>query len=126
MRKSRLLALVAVTVLGLGGSSLAEPLYTWEQVVERGMPDFNDPLLLQEASATDPLHLSFPSGVRVSFLAVVHEKFFAGGGKELAAGSCSRLCGVPACKSAHVRGPAAPHVHSLRSGMNVPERTGVS
>lgn len=74
MSKRRLLGMVAIVLLGLGGTSVAEPPYTWIQVVERGMPDFNDPLVAQEASmATTPLRLSFPSGVHVVFVFVNHE-----------------------------------------------------
>lgn len=60
-----------IAVLGLAGISAATPLYTWVQVVERGMPDFNDGDVAQQASiTTTPLHLSFPSGVDVMFVFV--------------------------------------------------------
>ncbi len=42
MMRTRLLGLVGILVLSLGGISLAEDPYTWTQVVERGMPNFND------------------------------------------------------------------------------------
>ncbi|MFQ5881528.1 MAG: hypothetical protein ACE5I9_03495 [Candidatus Methylomirabilales bacterium] len=74
MSKNRLLGLVPLIVLWLGGISLADPLYTWGQVVERGMPDFNDGVVAREAfMATAPLYLSFPSGVHVVFVFVKHE-----------------------------------------------------
>jgi len=73
MRTCRVLGFVTLTLLGLGGTSLAGPLYSWVQVVERGMPDFNNEVVAQEALATDPLHLSFPSGVCVTFAFVRYE-----------------------------------------------------
>lgn len=74
MRKTRLLPMAALIVLGLGGISLAEAPYTWVQVVERGMPNFNDQAVAEEAlMATAPLDLSFPSGVHVVFLFVKHK-----------------------------------------------------
>lgn len=74
MTKNRLLGAVALTVLGLVGTSLAEPLYSWVQVVERGMPDFNDKVVAQAALASNPLHLSFPSGVDVAFVFVRYQE----------------------------------------------------
>ncbi len=74
MRKHRFLWLVPVIVIGLPGVSLAEPPYTWVQVVERGMPNFNDYDVAQEAFMTSaPLHLSFLSGVHVVFVFVTHK-----------------------------------------------------
>ncbi len=66
MQRRRVLGLVGVVLLWLGGISLAEDPYTWAQVVERGMPNFNDQAVAQEAVlATHPLSLSFPSGAAV-------------------------------------------------------------
>ena len=74
MSKKALLGLVILTMLGLGGTGLAEQPYTWVQVVERGMPDFNNREVAQEAFMEDtPLSLSFPSGIDVMFSFVKHE-----------------------------------------------------
>ncbi len=74
MKRTRLLGLVGILVLSLGGISLAKDPYTWAQVVERGMPNFNDQAVAQEAVlATHPLNLSFPSGVHIVFVFVKHE-----------------------------------------------------
>ncbi|MEE9154231.1 MAG: hypothetical protein V3U42_09095 [candidate division NC10 bacterium] len=73
MQKRRVLGLVGVVLLWLGGIGLAEDPYTWAQVVERGMPNFNDQAVAQEAVlATHPLTLSFPSGVHIVFVFVNH------------------------------------------------------
>lgn len=58
----RLLSFVALTVLGLARPSPAEPLYTWAQVVNRGIPDFTDRGVAQHALASRPVYLSFSSG----------------------------------------------------------------
>lgn len=74
MRKRAILGLVAFVVLGFGGISLAKSSYSWVQVVERGIPNFNNGEVAQEALlATTPLRLSFPSGVHVLFVFVRHE-----------------------------------------------------
>ncbi|MFQ5848046.1 MAG: hypothetical protein ACE5IQ_10325 [Candidatus Methylomirabilales bacterium] len=74
MRTKRLFGLIMLVVLGLGRMSVADPLYTWVQVVERGMPDFNDQAVAGKGYiATIPLHLSFPSGVHVVFVFVKHQ-----------------------------------------------------
>lgn len=74
MRRKGLLGWVALVLLGLGGSGLAEQPYTWVQVVERGMPDFNNQAVAQEAFiGMTPIRLSFPSGVHVVFAFVHHE-----------------------------------------------------
>ncbi len=75
MSKKALLGLVILTMLGLGGTGLAEQPYTWVQVVERGMPDFNNREVAQEAFIqTTPIGLSFPSGVNVGFVFVSCEE----------------------------------------------------
>ncbi len=62
---------MTVLGVGLGGAGPASSLYKWAQVVERGMPDFNDGAVAQLASMeSEPLHLSFPSGVDVVFVFV--------------------------------------------------------
>ncbi|MFQ5989276.1 MAG: hypothetical protein ACE5K9_05110 [Candidatus Methylomirabilales bacterium] len=73
MRKISVLGVVGLIVLGLVGMGIAGPIYTWDQVVERGMPDFNNAFVAKQASMeTSPLDLSFPSGVDVVFLFVSH------------------------------------------------------
>ncbi|MFQ5848040.1 MAG: hypothetical protein ACE5IQ_10295 [Candidatus Methylomirabilales bacterium] len=73
MRKSWLVGLFTMIVLGASGVGLAGEAYTWGQVVERGMPDFNNQTVAQNALlATVPLHLSFSSGVHVVFVFVNH------------------------------------------------------
>ena len=74
MGKRRFLLLVALVVLVIKGIGHAQSLYTWVQVVERGMPNFNDHDVAQEAyMQTAPVDLSFASGVRVVFLFVNHK-----------------------------------------------------
>lgn len=74
MGKNTVRGLVALVVLGFGGTSLAQSSYSWVQVVERGIPDFNNGDVAEEASlATAPLRLSFPSGVQVLFVFVRHQ-----------------------------------------------------
>ena len=71
MSKKAVLGLVVLAMLGLGGTGLAEQAYTWVQVVERGMPDFNNRDVAQESfMVTTPIRLSFPSGVNVGFVFV--------------------------------------------------------
>lgn len=70
MKRGRLLGFAALTVLGVARIGLAESLYTWAQVVQRGMPDFNDTFVTRVSVATAPLHLSFRSGMTVAFVFV--------------------------------------------------------
>ena len=74
MSKKALLGLAALALLGSGGTGRAEQAYTWVQVVEHGMPDFNNREVAQEAFIENtPLSLSFPSGIDVVFAFVKHE-----------------------------------------------------
>lgn len=74
MRKRRFLLLVALIVLALGAISHAQSPYTWVQVVDRGIPNFNDDAVAREAfMETPPIDLSFASGLRVVFLFVNHK-----------------------------------------------------
>ncbi len=74
MSKKALLGLVILTMLGLGGICLAEQPYTWVQVVERGMPNFNNREVAQEVFiVATPISLSFLSGIDVVFVFVGHE-----------------------------------------------------
>ena len=74
MRKGRFVLRITLIVLVLGAISHAQSPYTWVQVVERGMPNFNDHAVAQEAfMETAPVDLSFASGVRVIFLFVNHK-----------------------------------------------------
>ena len=73
MRKIARLGVVGLIVLGLARTGLAEPFYTWDQVVERGMPDLNAPIVAKQAAMeTSPFLLEFPSGLDVVFLFVSH------------------------------------------------------
>lgn len=74
MSKKALLGLAVLALLGSGGTGRAEQAYTWVQVVEHGMPDFNNREVAQEAFLENtPLSLSFPSGIDVVFAFVKHE-----------------------------------------------------
>lgn len=74
MPKKRLLVLTASVMFLLVGISPAEVPYTWHHVVDRGMPNFNDPAVSHEAfMVTSPVTLSFPSGVEAVFVFVYHE-----------------------------------------------------
>jgi hypothetical protein len=74
MRKIVGLGVVGLIVLGLAGTGVAEPFYTWNQVVERGMPDLNAPTVAKQAfTTTSPFLLSFSSGLDVVFMFVNHQ-----------------------------------------------------
>ncbi len=74
MSKKALLGLVVLALLGSGGTGRAEQAYTWVQVVEHGMPDFNNREVAQEAFMENtPISLSFPSGIDAVFAFVKHE-----------------------------------------------------
>jgi hypothetical protein len=74
MRTIARLAVVGLMVLGLVGTGLAEPLYTWNEVVERGMPDLNAPIVAKQAAMeTSPFLIEFPSGLDVVFMFVSHQ-----------------------------------------------------
>jgi len=74
MSKKALLGLAVLALLGSGGTGRAEQAYTWVQVVEHGMPDFNNREVAQEAFIENtPLSLSFPSGIDMVFAFVKHE-----------------------------------------------------
>lgn len=70
MKRVRLLGFTTFTVLAVARISFAGSLYTWTQVVQRGMPDFNDTFVTRVSVATEPLHLSFRSGMHVAFVFV--------------------------------------------------------
>ncbi|MFQ5990015.1 MAG: hypothetical protein ACE5K9_08885 [Candidatus Methylomirabilales bacterium] len=74
MTKRQFLLLVPFIALGIGTISRADSPYTWVQVVERGIPNFNDYAVAQEAfMETSPIDLSFSSGVQIVFVFVNHQ-----------------------------------------------------
>lgn len=74
MRRVRLFGFVALTVLGIARTSPTESLYTWAQVVTRGIPDFTNQVVARQALASAPVHLSFPSGEHAVFVFVRYEE----------------------------------------------------